>query len=98
MRSAGERGEQACGQLLLLLQEVDTKGLPADWREPGESGVWRPGGECQEREPSTASRCWEIGSGDCRETTSGFGNTVAVGDTDRENGVTFNSLFQKQGS
>lgn len=49
------------------------------------------------REPSTASCCWEIRSDDHRETTSGFGNSLAIGDVDHENSVTFNSLFQKQG-
>lgn len=58
--------------------------------------MW-PGGDCQDGEPATASRCWESRSGDCREITSGFGNTAAVGDTDCENGATFNSLFQEQG-
>lgn len=53
--------------------------------------------ESQEREPFTASCCWAIGSDDCRETTSESGNTVAVGDTDHENGVTFDSLFQERG-
>lgn len=39
MRSAGERGEQAWSRLLLLLREVDTKGLPGAWRGPGERSV-----------------------------------------------------------